>query len=590
MSRVTLITRDDTNAIQPDKIKLKLKDHQLKLLKKCIELESDDIIYSQNNNIKIKTKIGIIGSTVGSGKSISILALITHPISIRHYPIYKTFNDYFNIEDNSLTSYNYIDKNINVIVIPHNIFMQWKVYIELQTILTVEYYRVAADKIKLKFNKELILVSSSQYNNFAEFVNEGRFRFSRIFYDEADSINIPNCRKINAMFYWFVTSSIENLITPKGLKAWNNTLRKYTVVHPGIKCNGLIKDTFKSLIDVTYKKDIFLKNDDILVKESFALPDLNLIKYLCKNTAILNVLNNLVSENIQQMICAGDIEGAIKSMNVEKTNETNLIKIVCNTMYDEIENKEIDLEAIRKKTYVNKEAQENHIIKIKKEILEIKSKINSIRTRIKETNMDPITFCEIDNPTIVKCCNQVFDFESITIYLTTTNNPHCPMCRTPIKKESLIIIDSDDGESKTDSEDNEEIEYKFEDNDKLDNFEYILNNINKNAKIIIFSEHDGTFNNITSILDKMKITFKQLKGNTYCINKILEWFKEPDNIIKVLFLNARFAGAGLNLQCTTDLIIYHKMTKELETQVIGRAQRPGRTDHLNVHQLLYNDE
>lgn len=232
MSAVTLITRDHINAIQPDKIKLTLKDHQLKLLKKCSELENNNIIYSQNDKISIKTNIGIIGSSVGSGKSISILALITHPISIRHYPRYKTYNDYFNIEDNSLVLHNYIDKNINVIVIPHNIFMQWKVYIETQTILTAEYYRVTADKIKLKFNKEIILVSSSQYTDFANLVNEGNFRFSRVFYDEADSIHIPNCKKINAMFYWFVTSSIENLITPKGFKSWNTTLRKYITVHP----------------------------------------------------------------------------------------------------------------------------------------------------------------------------------------------------------------------------------------------------------------------------------------------------------------------------------------------------------------------
>jgi hypothetical protein len=55
-------------------------------------------------------------------------------------------------------------------------------------------------------------------------------------------------------------------------------------------------------------------------------------------------------------------------------------------------------------------------------------------------------------------------------------------------------------------------------------------------------------------------------------------------------LNAKNYGSGLNLQMTTDIIIYHKMSKDLENQVIGRGQRLGRTDALNVHYLYYENE
>jgi hypothetical protein len=55
-------------------------------------------------------------------------------------------------------------------------------------------------------------------------------------------------------------------------------------------------------------------------------------------------------------------------------------------------------------------------------------------------------------------------------------------------------------------------------------------------------------------------------------------------------LNAQHYGSGLNLQMATDIIIYHELDIELETQVIGRAQRLGRTTQLNVYYLLNDNE
>ena len=55
-------------------------------------------------------------------------------------------------------------------------------------------------------------------------------------------------------------------------------------------------------------------------------------------------------------------------------------------------------------------------------------------------------------------------------------------------------------------------------------------------------------------------------------------------------LNSSNYGSGLNLEMTTDIIIYHQLTKNLEIQVIGRAQRPVRNSSLNVYYLLHENE
>ena len=60
--------------------------------------------------------------------------------------------------------------------------------------------------------------------------------------------------------------------------------------------------------------------------------------------------------------------------------------------------------------------------------------------------------------------------------------------------------------------------------------------------------------------------------------------------IKVLMLNAKYYGSGLNLQMTTHIIICHKMDENTKIQIIGRAQRVGRTCSLKIYELEYEHE
>ena len=46
----------------------------------------------------------------------------------------------------------------------------------------------------------------------------------------------------------------------------------------------------------------------------------------------------------------------------------------------------------------------------------------------------------------------------------------------------------------------------------------------------------------------------------------------------------------INLENSSDIVLYHSMNKDTTTQIIGRGQRPGRTDTLNVWNLCYDNE
>jgi SNF2 family DNA or RNA helicase len=106
---------------------------------------------------------------------------------------------------------------------------------------------------------------------------------------------------------------------------------------------------------------------------------------------------------------------------------------------------------------------------------------------------------------------------------------------------------------------------------------------NKKGKFLIFSDHDGSFTTIKTMLNENNINCEQIRGNSKNIEKRLSSFKNDEN--NVIFLNSRHNGAGINLQEATDIILYHNMADGIKQQLIGRANRIGRINTLNVHLL-----
>jgi SNF2 family DNA or RNA helicase len=90
------------------------------------------------------------------------------------------------------------------------------------------------------------------------------------------------------------------------------------------------------------------------------------------------------------------------------------------------------------------------------------------------------------------------------------------------------------------------------------------------------------------MLETDGVTFATLGGSQARIVKLLKQFAEGR--YRVLFLNARNMGAGLNIAAATHVVLYHKMSVETKNQIIGRAVRMGRTEPLTVLHLLHGNE
>ena len=238
-------------------------------------------------------------------------------------------------------------------------------------------------------------------------------------------------------------------------------------------------------------------------------------------------------------------------------------------------------------TYVNAVIREREIQPLIEKRNKIKKTIANIEERVKNTESCNICYSGIDNKTVLECCNNSFCYECIATWMNQNikdaRKPKCPICKELISNERLVI------ENK-----NKDIHKSMKNQTpRLDKPEQILKLLKEKdhltSKILIFSENDSSFEIIIESLDNTKWKWNKIKGNTNVINSIVHRYKTTDEI-NILFINARNFGSGLNLENTTDIFIYHKLDKDLESQVIGRGQRLGRTSNLNVWNLVYPNE
>ena len=107
--------------------------------------------------------------------------------------------------------------------------------------------------------------------------------------------------------------------------------------------------------------------------------------------------------------------------------------------------------------------------------------------------------------------------------------------------------------------------------------------MDNDKKILIFSNYNETFNVIKRFLDEKKYNYLELRGTKEKRDNVIDSYKFGN--VNILLLNTIQSGAGLNLQETSDIILFHKIHDYQKIQVIGRANRIGRKIELNVHYL-----
>jgi len=111
----------------------------------------------------------------------------------------------------------------------------------------------------------------------------------------------------------------------------------------------------------------------------------------------------------------------------------------------------------------------------------------------------------------------------------------------------------------------------------------------KEKNILVFAQIPEVLNNIETLFKKHNVNYIKLHGTTKQVFDIQD--KYSKTLGNILLVDSTQHCNGLNLQSTTDIVLTHyNKNDSVNTQIIGRGQRLGRTNNLNIHYLVYELE
>ncbi|XWV25868.1 NAD-dependent DNA ligase [Tupanvirus soda lake] len=636
----------------PKGLKIKLRPHQLTSIAAMRELEKQgsividkpdiasglyttvrfilkDIEEFTGSTFVVETNSAILADKVGSGKTYMVIGLILNtPVPAVH-DRFIIGTDHFSIKMMSIKE----SEAVNLIVVPHNLANQWADFMEQSTLeylklntisdfdifFDIDYvtkqetvancplviYNVSrkkdipdkkikkkggskTNKTKLKkgtiiyerkmlnpkkvtdilATKKVFILNVNRYKFFKQIFRSTKW--ARVIIDEMDSASIPNMFDEFGNFNWFLTA------TPTSI--FYKSCRRYV---------NKIFSNHQHLL-----KYFIVKNKDEYVDTSVVLPKPYVYVINTLLHRVVSAIQDLIPQDVMQLINAGNMKEAVSKLNCNIDTEENIIKILTDKINTELHNLTKELEYVESIIPADQDAHEKRIKNLEIEIQRCKTKLETVKERVASINEECCFICAdaFDTPTIVNCCKSVYCLKCLLPALKMGGNK-CPYCRQTIKNNKEYHIISSKPDKKKKVVEKKKIMKGFDEMDKADVLESILLYISKNdpsPKILIFSDYSQTFDKIVKNISKANLQYALLSGIPSHITNVINEFQQ--GITNILMLDSQHYGSGLNLQDANYLILYHRMTPELETQVIGRAQRFGRKTPLKIIYLVNDSE
>lgn len=526
----------------------------------------------------IESNFGILNDKIGSGKTLMCVSFLSREAIRENYDtkssekrfvdlLYAGGNDIYRSKSEVKTTLRYYP--VTVVVVPNSIIFQWRDELDKSNLLfkivtTNAHIDCLGDYIE-KVN--VIVVTKTLYSVFMHKWKSVAGRDSdycckRLIVDEY--VSRGGFKKLQADFTWLVTSTLPKIYSFSQVKI------KYNFINYCLKSSGH-RTSFLNPYNWSF---ITIKNTDECINTSFVAAEINNVTYICEGSSesIISIKAD-VSEEIKRMIYADNIRGAIEAYggNVETDSLLSVI----------IRKEELDIKKIKASIVYYSSLSEEEKKKESIEKLEAaEKKLDNIKEKVeRDEKENDCTLCCIDmiEKCLIQCCKSIICGKCFSNLLK--NNKTCPFCREKLSIGNIIMTSK---EKYNAPKKQDKLKTKCE------NIVDIINE-NPNGKFLIFSEFYETSSSIQNTLKSFNIKYDEIKGTVQHKKNVLEKYRFGD--LRVIFLNARVDGSGINLPETTDIILYHKITSpNLEAQIIGRALRLGRTNPLKIHRLLYKEE
>ena len=599
----------------PNTMKVSLRAHQQAVLAAMESAERQLVSGMECAGETLYSSYGILGDSVGVGKSLMVLAHIARLATLPALPAMKTLganssNKMFSIKSEEATDMSGAGA---LIIVPHTLFRQWSDYIKKQTHLT----HLLVDKKKAVsqdtfresvMNAQVVLISNTQYKEFSLWQNDNRIVWKRVFIDESDTIHLINgYRRPEALFTWFITASWMNMIFPNEslyiqqqnlvanvfgegapyacLKPYFSELMRSGRPYNYMRFSMTSYNFFREVLNNNHRLRgrLVIKCSDEFVQQSISLPVLHRSNLICVAPITQQIVSDAVPGDVQMLLHGGDITGAIAALGVKSEDTTSLIDAVTINLKKELQRLKATYDFKATLVYSSQAAKEAALKSLDDKMKGKEEAIKSIQARIEgfKEEMCPICYEAPTEPMVTPCCSRVFCGQCILS--CRARSAACPMCRTEYRIAQLkkIVLE------KVATEIVEETEPEGPKEKKADALLRLFKE-NPTGKFLVFSRYDNPFSAMEESISALGVTVKQLKGNKDGIASTLRQFQGGE--LRCLLLNSHYAGSGLNITAATHVVLFHAMTHEEEKQILGRAYRMGRTEPLHFIKLLHADE
>lgn len=630
------LSENSSRAETPPWITTPLLFHQQAVVAAALELEKSKLEGTDVGEIagdsvggRLYTSHGILGDHVGSGKSLSALALVKAPAPPSSYTEYVVRNGQnlgdgrdvglLRVRNQLRTSHGVTLTQVqtSLFLVPHALLGQWENYVSKDTTLKALFIKRKIDATCETFMADIekydaIFVSSTMWATFRTAHPIRTIMWKRVFIDEADSISFSTeSDEIHGLFYWFITASWLNLVFSNGayfnitntysplpetpsqviervakLQSGSNMLSIAGCRHLNIVRRMCGVSSHHASISLnaagSQSARLILHSSEEFIKKSFDKPTITHTNIVCATPANIRVLDDFISTDMLERLNAGDVAGALESIGMQSHTESEIVTLVTASLAKELDQAKRTHEFKKTIEYSSQAVKDKALESCEKKIASIESRITAIQERIKRSSDQtcPICYCDVVSAAVTPCCMQLFCFSCLCESLKRV--AACPLCRERIPDLKSIQVVGNTGTTVK--------EVKDDPAKKLNKKEALVQFLkaNSRAKVLMFSGYDASFSGLENKLTDEGITYATLNGSLGRINKLLKEFKAGK--YNILFLNARNMGAGLNIESASHVVLFHKMSAELEKQIIGRAMRLGRTAPLDVVHLLHENE
>lgn len=607
-------------------------------------------IDGQSTGLAMRTRMGLLADRAGSGKSFVVLSLVLRdaaatrragaadadaqqaPTRVAMDPVAVTLGNgqvtvYVPQPERTLLPF-------TLIVIPHSLVAQWREYVarfspslSLLVINRRAHMAMLRDLDALR-TYDIVLVTNTMYPDVVQRLAISSVRVRRAVFDEADNLALTSIHSVDAVFTWYVTASYGNLVYPRGPAAPGvlsasmqlEVLRDRSARSiQGLRAaSGAMRTLFTHLATRNnVARSLVVRNADEFVAASIELPETRSYRVVCRDPTNIRVLQGVVSSQVIECLNAGDVSGAIQHVDPTQriSSEENLVVLLLDRMGTRLRNLDIRITALSSlESEGGQRPAATELARLRAEREDVTRRMKVVRDRILASDTCCICCDDIRNKTVVPCCSNAFCFQCISRWMATRRPATCPLCKVELSRSDILVLAPPaapaDGRAQpaspaaaaTPASPDElpspphilaRLQQRSATLTKLLALDDILTyrRIDPRAKFLIFSSNDNTFMSeagVTQVLDRAGVRHAQLKGNGQHVVNVMNNYRGAG--LDALLVNTTHYGNGLNLENTSDVILFHKLGAEIEHQVIGRAMRMGRTAPLNVWYLLHEHE